>query len=139
LVLVKKSFGLFYCDSTLCAELTKTKVVWDGHLDKGVYLLVPSTTGCNFKKRNQQPSSDIHLTENVNEDEIILSKSYQNAISEIFHQLDLNDSQSLSRAEFNLYNWRTSGSELTVSKSFILQRCANFKRLKKQRSDIIVS
>ena len=39
------------------------KTIWNGTLDKGVYVLIPSTTGCLFRKRKSQPSSDIHLTE----------------------------------------------------------------------------
>ena len=39
------------------------KLVWSGLLDKGVYVLIPSTTGCIFTKRKIQPSSDLHLTE----------------------------------------------------------------------------
>ena len=44
-----------------------------------------------------------------------LSAEYQFVIEEIFHQLDLDESGSLSRSEFNLYNWRTSNMELSVS------------------------
>ena len=42
---------------------SSNKLVWSGLLDKGVYVLIPSTTGCIFTKRKIQPSSDIHLTE----------------------------------------------------------------------------
>ena len=49
--------------------------------------------------------------------EIQLSHEYHQAIIEIFHQLDLDESGSLSKAEFNLYNWRTSGMEMKVNKT----------------------
>ena len=103
----------FVCKSELVIGSSKTDkvTVWEGTLDKGVYVLIPSTTGCLFRKRKTQPTSDVHLT-SIEEGEIQLSSPYQKAITEIFHQLDLDDSQSLSRAEFNLYNWRTSGMEL---------------------------
>ena len=94
-----------------------SRTVWDGSLEKGVYVLVPSTTGCLFRKRRSQPTSDIHLTSMDQENDIKLNSEYQRAIQEIFHQLDLDESGSLSKAEFNLYNWRTSSLELTVSES----------------------
>ena len=95
---------------------TQKEVVWEGTLDKGVYVLIPSTTGCLFRKRQNQPTSDIHLTCMEN-GEIQLSHEYHQAIIEIFHQLDLDESGSLSKAEFNLYNWRTSGMEMKVNKT----------------------
>ena len=45
------------------SETSEFKMVWEGTLEKGVYVLIPSTTGCLFKKRKNQPSSDIHLTD----------------------------------------------------------------------------
>ena len=97
------------------SETSELQTVWEGSLEKGVYVLIPSTTGCLFRKRTNQPSSDIHLTsvESENE-EIFLTEDYKKAIIEIFHQLDLDENETLSRAEFNLYNWRTSAQELTV-------------------------
>ena len=32
-----------------------------GYLDKGSYLIVPSTTGCKLKKRRAQPSTNVQL------------------------------------------------------------------------------
>ena len=106
------------------SETSEFKTKWEGTLEKGVYVLIPSTTGCLFRKRKNQPSSDIHLTSIESEsEEIILTEKYQKAIIEIFHQLDLDDNDTLSRAEFNLYNWRTSSMELTVSHlTFLLFR-----------------
>lgn len=99
----------------LKTEPSKQKI-WDGNLEKGVYILIPSTTGCRFKKRKHQPSSDVHLTEmSPDTMEITLAEPYKKAIKQIFHQLDLDESGTLTRAQFNLYNWRTSGMELTVS------------------------
>ena len=94
---------------------SSNKLVWSGLLDKGVYVLIPSTTGCIFTKRKIQPSSDIHLTEidDLTGDTILTSK-YCQTIEQIFYQLDLDEKSCLSRAEFNLYNWRTSGLELNV-------------------------
>ena len=108
----------FICKSEVTVG-TKKEVVWEGSLDKGVYVLIPSTTGCLFRKRQNQPTSDIHLTCMEN-GETQLGHEYHQAIIEIFHQLDLDESGSLSKAEFNLYNWRTSGMEMKVSKTFFL-------------------
>ena len=49
------------------------------------------------------------------DDNIKLTREYQNALTDIFHQLDLDQSETLSREEFSLYNWRTSSQEMTVS------------------------
>ena len=92
------------------------KKIWEGTLEKGVYVLIPSTTGCLFRKRANQPPSDVHLTYIDDESqETKLSEEYIKAIEEMYHQLDLDESGTLSRAEFNLYNWRTSNMELSVS------------------------
>ena len=50
----------------------------------------------------------------------ILTREYCQTIEQIFHQLDLDENDCLSRAEFNLYNWRTSGLEINVSLHVIL-------------------
>ena len=97
------------------------KMVWSGTLEKGVYVLIPSTTGCLFTKRKFQPTSDIHLTE-IDEltADTILTPEYCQTIEQIFRQLDLDENGHLSRAEFGLYNWRTSGLELNVRTLFFL-------------------
>ena len=116
---VDKSELLLSSKQDIVGSETRNEVqtVWEGTLEKGVYVLIPSTTGCLFRKRSNQPSSDIHLTSIGSEnEEILLTEDYKRTIIEIFHQLDLDDNGTLSRAEFNLYNWRTSSMELTVSK-----------------------
>ena len=36
-----------------------------GYLDKGSYLIVPSTTGCKLKKRRAQPSTNVQLASHL--------------------------------------------------------------------------
>lgn len=43
-----------------------------------------------------------------------LSDKFRNALATIFRQVDLDGSGGLSRQEFNLFNWRTSGEEVQV-------------------------
>ena len=43
---------------------------------------------------------------------IRLSKQFREVLQDIYDRVDLDNSGSLSRAEFNLFNWRTSGEEV---------------------------
>jgi Ca2+-binding EF-hand superfamily protein len=43
-----------------------------------------------------------------------LSAEYKRALKSIFQQMDLDDNGTLSRTEFNLFNWRTSGEQVQV-------------------------
>ena len=84
-----------------------------GHLEKGTYLLIPSTTGCLIKRRKRQPDSSIVLVNPVGK-ELHLSREFSAVLSKIYHQIDLDCNGTLSRTEFNLFNWRTSGEEVQV-------------------------
>ena len=86
-------------------------VSWTGYLDKGSYLLVPSTTGCKLRKRKSQPSPEVELVK-VADHSVELSPRFCQVLTEIFDQIDLDKSGGLSRQEFNLFNWRTSGEEV---------------------------
>ena len=97
----------------------RTSVSWTGFLEKGSYLLVPSTTGCKLKKRKSQPSPEVSLvtmtsSDNANfgDEKVELSPRFKQVLTEIFYQIDLDESGGLSRQEFNLFNWRTSGEEV---------------------------
>ena len=43
-----------------------------------------------------------------------LTEMFKNVLTKIYNQVDLDANGSLSRAEFNLFNWRTSGEEVQV-------------------------
>ena len=88
---------------------------WTGHLTKGTYLLIPSTTGCLLKRRKSQPVSDVRkLVISPQEEEVELTKDFAQVLKDIYHQVDLDGNGTLSRTEFNLFNWRTSGEEVQV-------------------------
>ena len=43
-----------------------------------------------------------------------LSAKFRGILTDIYNQIDLDESGGLSRQEFNLFNWRTSGEEVQV-------------------------
>ena len=43
---------------------------------------------------------------------IRLTRDFQQLLAEMFVKVDLDSNGSLSRTEFNLFNWRTSGEEV---------------------------
>lgn len=86
-----------------------------GELSKGSYLIVPFTTGCKLKKRQSQPSSNVALVEPTTKGKLKLTSEFKAVLSEIYHQVDLDGNGTLSRTEFNLFHWRTSGEEVQVS------------------------
>lgn len=44
-----------------------------------------------------------------------LGPEFRKVLQKIFDQVDLDGNGTLSRTEFNLFNWRTSGEEVQVS------------------------
>ena len=83
-----------------------------GHLDSGTYLLVPNTTGCRLKKRKAQPNSSLPLVTKSGSGSVTLTQEFRHVLGDIYEQVDLDGSGTLSRTEFNLFNWRTSGEEV---------------------------
>ena len=45
-----------------------------------------------------------------------LSAKFRGILTDIYNQIDLDGSGGLSREEFNLFNWRTSGEEVQVGR-----------------------
>ncbi len=85
------------------------------------FFSVPAVYGCALKKRPRQPSSDLFLVE-----ENHLSKNYEDALSQIFREMDLDGNGSLSFHEFNLYNWRTSGQQIKESDWKLMEKSVPF-------------
>ena len=87
-------------------------VSWTGTLDPGLYLLVPSTTGCALRKRKSQPSPEVELvtvtspspTQGDPDAKIVaLSGKFKDVLTEIFRQIDLDDSGGLNRCANKIY------------------------------------
>ena len=85
---------------------------WAGTLDPGLYLLVPSTTGCALRKRKSQPSPEVELvtvtspspTQGDPDAKIVaLSGKFKDVLTEIFRQIDLDDSGGLNRCANKIY------------------------------------
>ena len=47
-----------------------------------------------------------------------LSDKFKECLTNIYDQVDLDMNGSLSRQEFNLFNWRTSDEEVQVRKNY---------------------
>ena len=70
--------------------------------------MVPS--GARLRRRKSSPRQEPALVER--DPKIRLSKQFREVLQDIYDRVDLDNSGSLSRAEFNLFNWRTSGEEV---------------------------
>jgi len=84
--------------------------VWQGRLEAGRYLALAHTSGARLRRRRSSPRQEPPLVER--NPKIRLSKQFREVLQDIYDRVDLDNSGSLSRAEFNLFNWRTSGEEV---------------------------
>ena len=66
--------------------------------------------GARLRRRKSSPRQEPALVER--DPKIRLSKQFREVLQDIYDRVDLDNSGSLSRAEFNLFNWRTSGEEV---------------------------
>ncbi|XP_070562719.1 EF-hand calcium-binding domain-containing protein 7-like [Ptychodera flava] len=79
-------------------------------LRSGSYRLIPFTTGCRFKQRKSAPRKETTLVKkDKDSDEYVLTKQFRNALSEMFDMVDLDGNGALSREEFDIFQFRTSG------------------------------
>ena len=86
---------------------------WEGDLNPGRYTLIPFTTGARFKRRaDNRVSKQVSLVEKSST-KLKLSREFQNVLTDMFSKADLDCNGTLSRTEFNLFNWRTSGEEVS--------------------------
>jgi len=83
---------------------------WVGRLEKGRYLAIPFTSGARLKRRDSWTGVQVPIVNR--QPKIGLTKEFQLLLSEIYSQIDLDGNGFLSRKEFNLFNWRTSGEEV---------------------------
>ena len=84
---------------------------WKGTLEKGSYLIIPHTTGAVLRRRSEM-KKNTRKNIIIRSPEIGLSPEFKTVLTEVFNMVDLDGSGSLSREEFNLFNWRTSGEEI---------------------------
>lgn len=82
-----------------------------GDLKKGKYSLIPFTTGCRFQRRQSEPSGETKLVRKK-DDSYQLSKSFKEALHDIFDMCDLDGNGCLGRDEFTWFNQRTSGEDV---------------------------
>lgn len=84
---------------------------WEGQLEAGRYTVIPFTSGTRFRKRNEAHElAETALIERF--PKIKLTREFQQLLSDVFVKVDLDGNGTLSRREFNLFNWRTSGEEV---------------------------
>jgi len=84
---------------------------WEGQLVAGRYTIIPFTSATRFKRRNMdQEMTETPLIERF--PKIKLTREFQQLLSDVFVKVDLDSNGTLSRTEFNLFNWRTSGEEV---------------------------
>lgn len=77
-------------------------------LDAGVYALVPFTSRCQLKPREDEGKGGVAL---ISEEggRVSLSPGCREALEEVFHRMDLDGNGFISRTEFDFFQERTSG------------------------------
>ncbi|KAK2156234.1 hypothetical protein LSH36_218g03056 [Paralvinella palmiformis] len=95
-------------------------------LEKGVYKLIPFTTGCRFKPRMSEPTSETKLVKK-SDDSYVLTKAFKEALTDIFEMCDLDGNGYLNRSEFNYFNLRTSGEEVTDKEWEVVESTMDLK------------
>ena len=89
---------------------------WQGELKAGNYLIIPFTSGVYLPKLDLPSSVQTEKLKLITKEEdtgrVLLTRQFRTLLLRIFEQLDLDSSGGLSKQEFNLYNWRTSGEEV---------------------------
>ena len=85
---------------------------WEGELSPGKYTLIPFTTGAKLRKRSDTNDCK-HVPLVEKSAKVKLTREFQNVLSDMFSKADLDCNGTLSRTEFNLFNWRTSGEEVS--------------------------
>ena len=74
------------------------------------YLALAQTSGARLRRRRSSPRESVALLET--RPKVRLTREFREVLEDIYTRVDLDTSGTLSRAEFNLFNWRTSGEEV---------------------------
>lgn len=98
----------FICRTTELEE--SGQWVWQGRLEAGRYLALAQTSGARLRRRRSSPRESVALLET--RPKVRLTREFREVLEDIYTRVDLDASGTLSRAEFNLFNWRTSGEEV---------------------------
>ena len=77
-------------------------------LDVGTYALIPFTSGCHLKPREDDIEVGVVLLSQEGGG-VALSDGCREALEEIFHRMDLDSNGFLGRTEFDFFQERTSG------------------------------
>ena len=78
-------------------------------LDAGTYALIPFTSGCHLKPREDPVEEAVHLIQEEEGGKVSLTEGCQKALKEVFHRIDLDGNGYISRTEFDFFQERTSG------------------------------
>ena len=98
----------FVCRTSALVEAGEW--VWEGRLEAGRYLALAHTSGARLRRRRGSTRHEALLVET--KPRVRLTTDFRQLLEDVYARVDLDNSGSLSRAEFNLFNWRTSGEEV---------------------------
>ena len=81
-------------------------------LDAGTYALIPFTSSCHLKPREEDdpvPLKAASLIEKGEGGKVSLTEGCIESLKEVFHRIDLDGNGCISRMEFDFFQEMTSG------------------------------
>ncbi|XP_020624882.1 EF-hand calcium-binding domain-containing protein 7-like isoform X1 [Orbicella faveolata] len=86
------------------------KYCFHHELGRGTYSLISFTTGCRLSVRKSTPGKKANLTTGSGEN-MKLSKTFREALTDIFDRCDLDGNGYLSREEFDFFQMKSGGEQ----------------------------